>query len=145
MNAVELLFEYTHRVSDGRLDDAFDLFADDGAFEFPYFPSVGIGGRVAGIETIRNNIGDFFRNRTVDFKFRDVKIFATDIPERAFGEYSVSTTIQATGRTYNQLYGGRLESASGKIVLLREFCNPVEAAIAIFPNGIADLVARTKA
>jgi ketosteroid isomerase-like protein len=142
MNAVELLSEYTCRVSEGDVESAFDLFAENAVFEFPYFPSVGIGGRVSGIETIRRNIGDFFKNRTESFKFRDVRIFAADVPERAFGEYSVSTRIKATGRVYNQLYGGGLESANGKIVLLREFCNPIEAAIAIFPNGLSDVIAK---
>jgi len=142
MTAVELLSEYTRRVSEGEVDGAFDLFADDAVFEFPYFRSVGIGVRVAGIEIIRRNIGDFFKNQTEDFKFRDIRIFATDVPERAFGEYSVSTRIKATGRIYNQLYGGRLESFNGKIVLLREFCNPIEAAIAIFPNGLSDVIAK---
>ena len=103
MKAVELLSEYTRCVSEEEVDSAFDLFADDAIFEFPSFPSVAIGGRVAGIEIICKNIGDFFKNQTESFKFRDVRIFAADVPERALGEYSASTRIKATGRIYNQL------------------------------------------
>ena len=41
---------------------------------------------------------------------------------------------------YRQLYGGRLIAEKGKIKLLREFCDTVEVARAMFPNGVKDLV-----
>lgn len=140
VNAFELLSEYTRRVSEGEVDRALDLFAEDAVIEFPYFPSAGLGGRVAGIETIRKNVGDFFKNRTKDCRFHDVKIFASDSPDRAFGKYSGTARIKATGRIYTQLYGGRLEALDGRICLLREFCNSLEVAIAIFPNGLSDMI-----
>ena len=43
-------------------------------------------------------------------------------------------------RSYRQLYGGRLIAENGKINLLREFCDTVEVARAMFPNGVNDLV-----
>ena|SRR5579871_4463780 len=48
--------------------------------------------------------------------------------------------IKNTGRRYRQLYGGRLIAENGKIKLLREFCDTVEVARAMFPNGVKDLV-----
>jgi len=135
--AVQLLEEYTKRVGDD-FEKVLELFAPDAVFEFPYFPSIGIGGRMKGVAEIRNQIGGFFKG-VEGFKFKDVKIWAAADPNRAFGEYSVTTRVKSTGRIYNQLYGGRLESEKGKIRLLREFSNPVEAAISIFPNGLRDV------
>ncbi len=143
MTAVQLLEQYTRRVSEGNFEKALELFSPDAVFEFPYFPSVGIGGHLVGIDAIRKQIGDFLTNQTEDFKFHNIQIFAAEDPNRAFGEYSVTTRIKATGRVYNQLYGGRLESKDGKIVLLREFSDPVAAAEAIFPNGLADIPVKT--
>src|SRR5439155_14329359 len=43
-----------------------------------------------------------------------------------------------------QLYGGRLIAENRKIKLLREFCDTVEVARAMLPNGVKDLVQKDK-
>lgn len=140
-NAVELLNEYIKLVGEGDFEKVLELFAPDAIFEFPFFQSVGIGGRMDGIDEIRNQVGAFMSS--VDgFKFQNVTLFAAADPQRAFGEYSVSTRVKQTGRVYNQLYAGRLESENGKIKLLREFANPIEAAISSLENGLDDVKIR---
>jgi ketosteroid isomerase-like protein len=75
-----------------------------------------------------------------NFKFKNIKIFPGEDDNRVSGEYEVDAVIKNTGRRYQQLYGGRLVAENGKIKLLREFCDTVEVARAMFPNGVKDLV-----
>jgi len=137
-NAIQLLEDYVKLVSEGDFEKVLELFAPDAIFEFPYFPSVGIGGRMDGRDAIRKQIAAFLEG-IEGFKFKDVKLWPGADPNIAFGEYSVSAKVKSNGRIYNQLYGGRLEANNGKIKYLREFSNPIEAAIALFPNGVKDI------
>src|SRR5437899_2304429 len=75
-----------------------------------------------------------------NFKFKNIKIFPGEDENHVSGEYEVDALIKNTGRRYRQLYGGRLIAENGKIKLLREFCDTVEVARAMFPNGVKDLV-----
>ncbi|HEX3626207.1 MAG TPA: hypothetical protein VH280_12355 [Verrucomicrobiae bacterium] len=75
-----------------------------------------------------------------NFKFKNIKIFRGEDENHVAGEYEVDAIIKNTGRRYQQLYGGRLIAGNGRIKLLREFCNTVEVARAIFPNGLKDLL-----
>ena len=137
-NAYQLLQEYTKRVGEGDFEKVLELFAQDAVFEFPFFPSVGIGGRMDGKDAIRKQIAPVLEG--IDgFKFKDIKLWPAADPNIAFGEYSVSAKVKSNGRTYNQTYVGRLEAKDGKIKLLCEHSNPIEAAIAFFPNGVKDI------
>ena len=53
-------------------------------------------------------------------------------------EYEFTTPSSKSGCVIHQLFEGRLESATGKIKLLRESLNLVELGLAICPNGLAD-------
>jgi hypothetical protein len=68
-----------------------------------------------------------------------IEIFI-DTPEQAFGEYAIETKT-AAGRTFSQLYAGRLVAANGEIKLLRESLDVVRAARAIGSpaQGLKDL------
>ena len=74
-----------------------------------------------------------------NFKFKNIKIFPGADENHVSGEYEVDALIKNTGRRYRQLYGGRLIAENGKIKLLREFCDTVKVARAMFPNGLKDL------
>jgi hypothetical protein len=69
-----------------------------------------------------------------NLKFKNVKIFPCEDENHVSGEYEVDAVIKKTGRPYRQLYGGRLIGENGKIKLLREFCDTVEVARAMFPQ-----------
>jgi len=139
MNAVQLLQEYTRRVSPEHVDEVFDLFSDDALLEFPFFKSIGIGDHLTGKEAIRKQVAPFIKSETENFRFHDIKIWASADPDRAFGEYSVTAKIKSTGRMYIQTYVARCETKNGKIVHLVEYGNPINSAIAIFPGGLRDL------
>ena len=51
----------------------------------------------------------------------------------------MDAVIKKTGRRYRlKLYGGRLIAENGEIKLLREFCDTVEVARAMFSNGLKE-------
>src|SRR4029077_3582186 len=93
-NAVQLLQDYTRRVSPENVDEVFDLFSEDALLEFPFFKSIGIGDHLTGRETIRKQIAPYVKNETENFRFHDIKIWASAEPDRAFGEYSVTAKIK---------------------------------------------------
>jgi ketosteroid isomerase-like protein len=137
--AKQLLQTYLDAISVGEMEKAIALFADDGAIEFPYFGSVNLPTRYQGPEALRQ----FFLpvvEGAENFKFKNVKIFPGQDENHVSGEYEVDAVIKKTGHRYQQLYGGRLIAADGKIKLLREFCDTVEVARAMFPNGLRDLL-----
>jgi len=76
--------------------------------------------------------------------FNIVSLWVAKTPSRGKQTQSIDTErdvcIGVSARRYRQLYGGRLIAENGKIKLLREFCDTVEVARAMFPNGVKDLV-----
>ena len=137
--AKQLLQTYLDAISEGDMDKAIALFADDGAIEFPYFGSVNLPTRFQGPEALRQFFDPVVKGAE-NFKFNNIKIFPGQDENHVSGEYGVDALIKKTGRRYHQLYGGRLIAEDGKIKLLREFCDTVEVARAMFPNGLKDLL-----
>jgi len=137
--AQQLLETYLAAISAGEMERAIALFADDGGIEFPYFGSVNLPIRYQGPEALRRFFAPVM-DGAENFKFKNIKIFPGIDENHVSGEYEVDAVIKNTGRRYRQLYGGRLIAENGKIKLLREFCDTVEVARAMFPNGVKDLV-----
>jgi uncharacterized protein len=137
--AKQLLQAYLDAISAGDMEKAIALFADDGAIEFPYFGSVNLPTRFQGPEALRRFLTPVV-NGAENFKFKNIKIFLGEDENHVSGEYEVDAVIKKTGRRYRQLYEGRVIAENGKIQLLREFCDTVEVARAMFPNGLKDLL-----
>lgn len=137
--ARQLLETYLDAISAGDTERAIALFADDGAVEFPYFGSVNLPTRFQGPAALRKFFAPVVEGAE-NFKFKNIKIFPGEDDNYVSGEYEVDAVIKRTGRRYQQLYGGRLFAEDGKIKLLREFCDTVEVARAMFPNGLKDLL-----
>lgn len=137
--AKELLETYLAALSAGEVEKAIALFTDDGAIEFPYFGSVNLPIRYQGPEALKRLFAPVVDGAD-NFKFKNIKIFPGEDKNHVSGEYEVDAVIKKTGRPYRQLYGGRLIAENGKIKFLREFCDTVEVARAMFPNGVKDLL-----
>ena len=137
--AKQLPQTYLDAVSAGDMENAIALFADDGAIEFPYFGSVNFPVRYQGPDALRRFFAPVMEGAE-NFKFKNIKIFPGEDENHVSGEYTVDAVIKKTGRRYRQLYGGRLIAENGRIKLLREFCDTVEVARAMFPNGLRDLL-----
>ncbi|GGA97716.1 nuclear transport factor 2 family protein [Puia dinghuensis] len=117
MTAKELLLAYLSNIQNPQ--KVADLFAEDGAFEMPYFASVGFPTRYAGKEQIVGMITGLLKQAPT-FKFINIKILI-ETPDQVFAEYEVDTFFN--GKPYKQLYMGRLVARDGKIVLIREACD----------------------
>ena len=137
--AKQLLETYLAALSAAEIEKAVALFAGDGAIEFPYFGSVNLPTRYQGPEALKQLFVPVVKGAN-NFKFKNIKIFPGEDKNHVSGEYEVDALIKNTGRHYRQLYGGRLIAKNGKIKLLREYCDTVEVARAMFPNGVKDLV-----
>ena len=133
-NARELLLAYTGNINDP--NKAAALFAAEGAIELPYLDSIGLPSRVEGPAAIRELITGLL-TVVPDFGFDHVEILI-ETPDQVFGEWSLERTT-TTGRTFSQLYAGRLVAENGQIKLLRESLDLVRAARAMLPEGLASI------
>src|SRR5207302_5168448 len=140
--AKQLLETYLAAISAGEMERAIALFADDGGIEFPYFGSVNLPIRYQGPDALRRFFAPVM-DGAENFEFKNIKIFPGEDENHVSGEYEVDAVIKNTGRRYRPLYGGRLIAENGKIKLLREFCDTVEVARAMFPNGLKTCFEKT--
>jgi hypothetical protein len=115
---------------------AHELFAEHGAYEAPYLESLGVPWRYPGRAEVEQRLGAI-HELFPELTFHDVVIVA-DTPECIVAEYEFTTRSSRTGRMIHQLIVGRLESADGQIVLLRESLNLMELALGLYRRGLAD-------
>jgi hypothetical protein len=136
-DAKTLLKEFLGNIRDP--DKASALFAENGAFEMPFFVSLGLPNRFEGREGVKGLLMTVLEYYP-DFEFRDEDItILIETPDQVFAEYVVHTTAAATGRLAHHLFMGRLVAENGQITLLREALNTVAAASALLTGGAHDL------
>ena len=136
-DATTLLKEFLGNIRDPQKASA--LFADDGAFEMPFFVSLGLPDRFEGPEGVKGLITTVLEYYP-DFEFKDEDITVLiETPDEVFAEYVVHATAAATGRLAHHLFMGRLVAENGQIKLIREALNTVAAASALLAGGTHDL------
>jgi len=136
-DATTLLKEFLGNIRDPEKASA--LFAEDGAFEMPFFVSLGLPDRFEGPEGVKGLITTVLEYYP-DFEFKDEDITVLiDTPGQVFAEYVVHATAAATGRLAHHLFMGRLVAENGQIKLIREALNTVAAASALLEGGTHDL------
>ena len=106
------------------------LIADDLVWELPYAPAIGHPARLSGRQEVVRHI-TWFVGAVENFRFFDLEVHAFADPEAAVAEVKAEGLIKPTGRIYRQDYVLFLRAASGKIVFLREYFDPVRAAKAL--------------
>ena len=106
------------------------LLADTILWELAYAPSLGHPARLSGREEVVRH-ATWFASAVEDFHFFDLKMYPFADPQGAAAEVKGEGLIKATGRTYRQDYVVFLRAADGKIAFLREYFDPVRAAIAL--------------
>ena len=140
-DATTLLKEFLGNIRDPEKASA--LFAEDGAFEMPFFVSLGLPDRFEGPEGVRGLITTVLEYYP-DFEFKDEDITVLiETPDEVFAEYVVHATAAATGRLAHHLFMGRLVAENGQIKLIREALNTVAAASALLAGGTHDLPSPT--
>jgi ketosteroid isomerase-like protein len=140
--AHELLTEFFDclRSLSTSVDRCANLFAEDGVFEFPYMPTIGIPARFQGHEAIRGVL-ELIRSHFPSFTLSNIGIHELKDGSGLFVEYHSESFIDGTDKVYAQDYVSHLVVENGKIKLLREYLNIISSARALLPKGLADVPA----
>jgi hypothetical protein len=137
MTAEDLMLAYIG----GTAEQSAELFGDTGTLELPYLASIGLPPVLTGRREISEFLGFLHAKLYPGFRFEQVKIHL-HTPDQAFAEYHINHASGISGKAVQQQFFGHLQAESGRIRRLREAIDVVVAADAIFPNGIADVVAK---
>jgi hypothetical protein len=136
-NAKDLMLGYIA----GTAEQSGGLFADAGTLELPYLASIGLPPVLKGREEIAKFLGFLHGTLYPGFAFEDVKIHI-ETPDQVFAEYHINHKSGISGKDVQQQFFGHLEAKDGKITRLREAIDVVVAAEAIYPGGLADVLAK---
>src|SRR5277367_4356679 len=117
------------------------LFGEKGTLELPYLASIGMPPVTTGPKDIAKFLGWLHDTLYPGFVFQDIKVHL-ETPDQVFAEYFINHKSGITGKKVHQQFFGHLEAADGEIKRLREAIDVVVAAEAIYPNGLADVIAK---
>jgi hypothetical protein len=138
--AKELMLAYI----DGNAEQSGALFASGGTLELPYLASIGLPPVLRGPGEISKFLGFLHGTLYPDFKFEEIKIHI-DTPSQVLAEYHINNKSGISGKDIRQQFFGHLTSEGGKIKRLVEAIDVVVAAEAIYPKGLADVLAKRSA
>jgi hypothetical protein len=125
----------------GTAEQSGALFDAKGTLELPYLASIGLPPLLTGPDEIAKFLTFLHGTLYPGFAFENVQIHLST-PEQVFAEYHINHKSGITGKAVRQQFFGHLEAEGGKIKRLREAIDVVVAAEAIFPNGLADVLAK---
>jgi len=121
--AIELFSDHLNSIATD-LDRWRSLYAPDAIYELPYAPSISAQERFEGIQAITSHIAGVM-SRLQDLRFKNIVFHSLEDPNSAFAEFDVEALVKASGVKYEQKYVCYLKAKDGKIVLFREYFNPV--------------------
>lgn len=125
----------------GTAEETGALFATDGTLELPYLASIALPPVLKGPAEVTKFLGFLHGTLYPGFSFENVKILI-ETPDQVFAEYQINHASGISGKSVQQQFFGHLEVKAGKIQRLREAIDVVVAAEAIYPNGLADVIAK---
>ena len=100
-----------------------NLIADDMIWEFP-FAADQQSRRYEGRDAITKLVSGYLSS-VRDLKFTQPRIHRLALEDAVFAEFSGECTVIANGRLYSNDYAFYLRAANGRIVLIREYINPL--------------------
>lgn len=106
------------------------LIADDLLWELPFAPTFGHPARLIGREAVLAHV-EWFVGAVENFRFFDLKIHPGAAPSEASAEVKAEGLIKPTGRLYQQDYVLFVRVENEKLAFIREYFDPVRAAIAL--------------
>jgi ketosteroid isomerase-like protein len=118
---------YLYLFSQQSWDEWIDLWADDGVLEFPFAPAgrrsryVGKADILAYMKAVAVRMAGRIRSEGLDY----FHVHAMRDPATTCLEMGVRGRILETGAPYLQKYISILEMKGGKLVLYREYWNPL--------------------
>jgi len=125
----------------GTAEQSGALFGEAGTLELPYLASISMPPVTKGAAEVSKFLGFLHDTLYPGFVFQDIKIHL-EAPDQVFAEYHINHKSGISGKDVRQQFFGHLEAANGKIKRLREAIDVVIAAEAIYPNGLADVIAK---
>jgi hypothetical protein len=128
---------------EGTAEQSAALFARGGSLELPYLASIGLPPVLTGPPEIAKFLGFLHATLYPGFKFQKVVIHI-DTPEQVLAEYHIVNKSGISGKNIKQQFFGHLQAQNGKIQRLVEAIDVVVAAEAIFPEGLAAVIAQRK-
>ena len=106
------------------------LITDDLVWELPFAPALGHPARLDGRDQVLGHVG-WFVGAVENFRFYDLRIHPGANPLDASAEEKAEGLIKPTGRRYEQDYVLFVRVESGKLAAIREYFDPVRAALAL--------------
>lgn len=114
---------YFELLSQKGMDEWLKLWADDGVQDMPYSPA-GFPNRVEGKAAVAKHYSAL-PTSVGRMVFPDLKIYPTTDPNTFFVEFRGEIEVLATNKPYNNTYAGLFQFRDGKVVLFREYYNPI--------------------
>ncbi|MFJ8235433.1 nuclear transport factor 2 family protein [Ureibacillus sp. NPDC094379] len=122
-------------LSETGTEESFEHFADDIVLEFPYAPSLNMPDRFEGKEAATTYLRQML-TQLKGLKLHSIQSYAAEgDPNIIINEY-LGDAQTSGGNTYTQSYMGKMVFRDGKVILLREFWNPM--AVVDATNGKFD-------
>jgi hypothetical protein len=128
---------------EGSAEQSAALFTQGGTLELPYLASIGLPPVLKGPAEIGKFLGFLHGTLYPGFKFEKVMIHI-DVPQQVFAEYHIVNKSGVSGKNIKQQFFGHLQAQDGKIQRLVEAIDVIVAADAIFPEGLAAVIANRK-
>jgi uncharacterized protein len=114
---------YFDLLSQKRIDKWLELWAEDGVQDMPYSPQ-GFPKRITGKAAVAKHYASL-PNSVGRMVFPDLVIYPTTDPNIFFVEFRGEIEVLATGKPYNNTYAGLFKFRDDKIVLFREYYDPI--------------------
>ncbi|MUG98722.1 hypothetical protein F7734_43105 [Scytonema sp. UIC 10036] len=114
---------YFQLLSQKRMNEWLQLWADDGVQDMPYSPA-GFPKRVEGKAAVAKHYSSL-PTSVGRMVFPDLKIYPTTDPNTFFVEFRGEIEVLATKKPYNNTYGGLFKFRDGKVILFREYYDPI--------------------
>ncbi len=125
----------------GTAEESAALFLPEGTLELPYLASIGLPPVLKGPAEIGKFLGFLHGTLYSGFAFEQVNVHI-EAADQVFAEYHIHHKSGISGKEVRQQFFGHLQAEGGKIRRRREAIDVVVAADAIFPGGLAEVVAK---
>lgn len=115
--------DFLRLLSEKNMDAWVNLWAEDAVQEMPFSPA-GFPTKVEGRDALSQHYSGLPKAFGA-MSFPDLVLYSMSDPNWVLAEYRGEIDVLATGRPYNNHYCGLFHLRDGKIVLFREYYNPI--------------------
>ncbi|MBW4508315.1 MAG: nuclear transport factor 2 family protein [Scytonematopsis contorta HA4267-MV1] len=125
---------YFQLLSQKRMDEWLKLWHENGVQDMPYSPK-GFPKRVEGKTAVAKHYSAL-PTSVGRMEFPDLQIYSTKDPNTFWVEFRGEIEVLATKKPYNNTYAGLFRFQDGKVILFREYYDPIVFTEAFgSPNG----------